>query len=68
MREPGPLDKNVSQKNVRTNVGRPKPDHVLAQLTAQELHAYYIALISSAALTAAPDGLRLGASGKKKSR
>jgi hypothetical protein len=62
MREPGPLDKNVSQRNVRTNGGRPKPDSVLAKLTAQEFHAYYIALISSAALMAAPDGLRLKAS------
>jgi hypothetical protein len=59
MRDSGPSDKNVSPKDARSRVGRPKPDVIRARLTAQELHAYYIALISSAALSAAPDGLHL---------
>ena len=37
----------------------PKPDAVRATLTPQELHAYYIASISSATVSAAPDGLHL---------
>ncbi len=59
MRELGPFDKQLPQREARAAKGWPKPDFVRARLTAQELHAYYIALISSACLTAAPDGLRL---------
>jgi|HubBroStandDraft_1064217.scaffolds.fasta_scaffold446492_2 hypothetical protein len=36
-----------------------KVQPVKSILTAQELHAYYIALISSSTLTVAHDGLRL---------
>ena len=59
MRELGPFDKNVSAGDVRPASGWPKPDFVRATLTAQELHAYYIALISSAWLCVEPSGLRL---------
>jgi len=62
MRELGPFDKRNSSSESRAANGWPKPDFVRAQLTPQELHAYYIALISSAWLSAAPDGLRLKAS------
>ena len=59
MRELGPFDKQPPQREARAGKGWPKPDFVRAKLTAQELHAYYIALISSAWVTAAPDGLHL---------
>ncbi len=59
MRELGPFDKNVPRREARATKNWPKPDFVAARLTQQELHAYYIALISSAWLCAAPDGLRL---------
>lgn len=62
MRELGPFDKRVPQRDTRATQGWPKPDFVSAKLTQQELHAYYIALISSAWLSAAPDGLHLKAS------
>jgi len=63
MRNLGPFDKRMSQGDVRPAKGWPKPDFVRAKLTAQELHAYYIAVISSSALFAAPEGcVRLKAS------
>jgi hypothetical protein len=62
MRELGPFDKKVPKKEVRPSKGWPKPDFVRANLTPQELHAYYIALISSRAMWADPDGLHLKAS------
>lgn len=62
MRELGPFEKSTPQREARAVKGWPKPDFVRANLTHQELHAYYIALISSAWVWAAPDGLRLKAS------
>ena len=62
MREIGPFDKKMPQKDVRPAKRWPKPDFVRSALTPQELHAYYIALISSFRLSAAPDGLHLKAS------
>ena len=62
MRELGPFDKKTPRGDTKPSKKWPKPDFVLATLTSQELHAYYIALISSAALSAAPDGLHLKAS------
>jgi hypothetical protein len=62
MRELGPFDKKTPQGDVRPTKGYPKPDFVRAKLTAQELHAYYIALISSFTLSADPEGLHLKAS------
>ena len=62
MREIGPFDKNATQRETRAGKGWPKPDFVRAKLTHQELHAYYIALISSAWVWAAPDGIHLKAS------
>jgi hypothetical protein len=62
MRELGPFDKKLPPRDSRPGKQWPKPDFVRATLTAQELHAYYIAVISSAWLCVAPDGLRLKAS------
>ena len=62
MRELGPFDKKVPQREARATKGWPNPDSVRASLTQQELHAYYIALISSAWVWAEPDGLHVKAS------
>ena len=48
MRELGPFDKKEPYRDARPIKGWPKPDFLRAKLTPQELHAYYIALISSA--------------------
>jgi hypothetical protein len=62
MRELGPFDKKFPHKDARAGKGWPKPDFVRGNLTQQELHAYYIALISSAWLSADLEGLHLKAS------
>jgi hypothetical protein len=62
MRDLGPFDKKTPSADVKPSKKWPKPDFVRATLTAQELHAYYIAVISSALICAAPDGLHLKAS------
>jgi len=62
MRELGPFDSIVPPRDARAAKGWPKPDFVRANLTQPELHAYYIALISSAWVWAEPDGLHLKAS------
>jgi hypothetical protein len=62
MREDGPFDRKSQRRDGRPAKGCPKPDFVRANLTPQELHAYYIALISSARVWAEPDGLHLKAS------
>lgn len=61
MRDAGPFEKKTPQRDVRPAKRWPKPDFVKATLTQQELHAYYIALITSAKLAASPEGLRLKA-------
>jgi hypothetical protein len=62
MREFGSFDKRLPSRDVKVHRIHPKPDFVRATLTSQELHAYYIALICSSTLSAAPDGLHLKAS------
>ena len=62
MREGEPFDKKSQRGDGRSAKGCPKPDFVRAKLTPQELHAYYIALISSVRIWAEPDGLHLKAS------
>lgn len=62
MREGGSFDKKSPHRSGRGAMGHPKPDFVRAKLTPQELHAYYIAVISSARIWAEPDGLHLKAS------
>jgi len=62
MREVGPFDKKPQRRDGRTAKSSLKPDLRRAKLTPQELHAYYIALISSARVWAEPDGLHLKAS------
>jgi len=57
-------DKGSSDKGLGAGQGRPvkvrfKADRVRASLTAQEFHAYYIALISTAVITATDDGVLL---------
>ena len=59
MRELGPFDKKEPYRDARPIKGWPKPDFLRAKLTPQELHAYYIALISSAWLSADTEGLHL---------
>jgi hypothetical protein len=61
MRDLGPFDKKTPSADVKPRKW-PKPDFVHATLTAPELHAYYIAVISSALICASPDGLHLKAS------
>jgi hypothetical protein len=62
MRDGGSLKKKSPRRDRRGAKGCPKPDFVRAKLTPQELHAYYIALISSARVWAEADGLHLKAS------
>ena len=62
MPEGGSFDKNSRRRDARNAKGCPKSDFVRAKLTPQELHAYYIALISSTRIWAEPDGLHLKAS------
>ena len=62
MREGGSFEKRSPRRDGRGAKGCPKPDFVRAKLTPQELHAYYIALISSSRVWAEPDGLHLKAS------
>jgi len=59
MRELGPFDKKLPHPEARAAKHWPKPDFVRTTLTPQELHAYYIALITSAWMSADHDGLHL---------
>ena len=59
MREPSRADKNGGRREGRALKLRAKQDTVLAQLTAPELHAYYIALICSKKVIATSEGLIL---------
>ena len=61
MREIGPFEKTPSSREALPRRW-PKPDVGRTRLTAQELHAYYIAVISSRAIWADTKGLRLKAS------
>ena len=58
MREVGPFGKKPKLKPPERTIEL-KPDPACAVLTAQELHAYYIAVISSVKIVATPRGLRL---------
>ena len=61
MREIGPFEKTPSSQEARPKRW-PKPDVGRTRLTAQELHAYYIAVISSRAISVDTKDLHLKAS------
>ncbi|MDQ6766969.1 MAG: hypothetical protein M3Z41_04085 [Candidatus Eremiobacteraeota bacterium] len=58
MREIGPFEKR-SQRSDAPAVKGPKPDFVRTTLNAREIHAYYIALISSPTLSVVRNKLKL---------
>jgi len=61
MREIGPFEKKPSSREARL-MRWPNPDSGRTRLTAPELHAYYIAVISSRGIWADTNGLHLKAS------
>ncbi len=61
MRNIGPFEKKQSRDDTRPRNKWPKPDFVLCTLAAEELHAYYVALISSRSLAVDTKGLKLKA-------
>ena len=62
MRQGGPFDKKTPHRDGRPARFWPKPAAARVKLTPPELHAYYIALITSSRMWADPDGLHLKAS------
>jgi hypothetical protein len=58
VREIGPFEKR-NQRSDAPVTKRPKPDFVRTTLNARELHAYYIALISSPTLGMVRNKLKL---------
>ncbi len=59
MREIGPFEKRSLRSDAPAAKGWPKPDFVRTTLNARELHAYYIALISSPTLSVVRKKLKL---------
>ncbi len=62
MREIGPFEKRELRNDAPAAKGWPKPDFVRRALNARELHAYYIALITSPTLVLSRKVLKLGSS------
>jgi hypothetical protein len=58
VREIGPFEKRSLRNDAPATKG-PKPDFVRTTLNARELHAYYIALISSPTLSVVRNKLKL---------
>lgn len=55
MRKLGKFENRKPHVEVRANAKLPKPDSVRTALNAAELHAYYIAVVSSRVLRVTPD-------------
>ena len=58
VREIGPFEKRSQRSDAPATKG-PKPDFVRTTLNAREIHAYYIALISSPTLSVVRNKLKL---------
>ncbi|MDQ6824807.1 MAG: hypothetical protein M3007_05010 [Candidatus Eremiobacteraeota bacterium] len=59
MRNLGPFEKKELRSDTPAPKRWPKPDFVRTTLNARELHAYYIALISSPTLSVIRDSLKV---------
>jgi hypothetical protein len=59
MQEIGPFEKRSLRSDAPAAKRWPKPDFVRTALNARELHAYYIALISSPTLSFVRKNLKL---------
>jgi|GEM_PF-1610862 len=55
MRETGRFEPRTLRGDRRAPVGLPKPDFMRSTLNAAELHAYYIAVVSSRSLSMTPN-------------
>lgn len=58
VRNVGPFDRESFRGEVRAARRWPKPDFVRSSLNQAELHAYYIAILSSRGLALTRKGLR----------
>jgi hypothetical protein len=59
VRDIGPFEKKSPRSDAPATKGWPKPDFVRTTLNAREIHAYYIALISSPTLSVVRKKLKL---------
>lgn len=55
MRKLGKFDRREPHGEMRATAKLPKPDFARSSMTAAELHAYYIAVVSSRVLRLTPD-------------
>lgn len=55
MRKVGRFDSGEPRGETRGTAKLPKPDFARSSMTATELHAYYIAVVSSRVLRITPD-------------